>query len=249
MLSSRRWEACGLGRSPPGAALHGNHSATSRSIGTAARSASESEHLAEAAPSGADLAPWSCPAAGAVTAVQEQVAVGLHGHDVGLAVAGEVARGEHLAEAGPWWRRRCGSAPSGSTLPLKSANVRGILRRSVPWSQVQAVLGHRQMGVERVALVLDSGERVVLRVPSTFWGSGAATAAKCRDDFHRLGQWWLAHRGPSWRPVRPEAPGAPTPSESRTVAGGAGSRPTAPMKTSDSDHSGTSQPGCARQGT
>lgn len=99
----------------------------------------------------------------------------------------------------------------GIDLTPESANVRGIRRRSVPWSQVQAVLGYRQLGADRVALVLDSGERVVLRVPSTYWGSGAATAAKYREDFHRLGQWWLAHRGPSWRPVRPEAPGAPTP--------------------------------------
>jgi hypothetical protein len=98
----------------------------------------------------------------------------------------------------------------GIDLTPESAKVRGIRRRSVPWSQVQAVLGYRQMGADRVALVLDSGERVVLRVPYTYWASGAATAAKYREDFHRLGQWWLAHRGPSWRPVRPEAPGAPT---------------------------------------
>jgi hypothetical protein len=98
----------------------------------------------------------------------------------------------------------------GIDLTPQLANVRGIRRRSVPWSQVQAVLGYRHMGADRVALVLDSGERVVLRMPATYWGSGAATDVKYREDFHRLGQWWLAHRGPSWRPVRPEAPGALT---------------------------------------
>jgi hypothetical protein len=97
----------------------------------------------------------------------------------------------------------------GVDLTAESANVRGIRRRSVTWSQVQAVLAYRQMGASRVALVLDSGERVALREPSTYWGSGAATAARYEEDFHRLGQWWLAHRGSSWRPVRPEAPGAP----------------------------------------
>lgn len=99
----------------------------------------------------------------------------------------------------------------GVDLTPESANVRGFRRRRVPWSQVQAVLGYRQMGADRVALVLDSGERVALRVPSTYWGSGAATDVKYWEDFHRLGQWWLAHRGPSWRPVRPEAPGTPIP--------------------------------------
>ena len=99
----------------------------------------------------------------------------------------------------------------GVDLTPESVNVRGLRRRCVPWSQIQAVLGYRQMGVDRVALVLDSGERVVLRMPATYWGSGAATDVKYREDFHRLGQWWLAHRGPSWRPVHTEAPGAPTP--------------------------------------
>ena len=99
----------------------------------------------------------------------------------------------------------------GIDLTPESANVRGLRRRRVPWSQIQAILGYRQMGADRVALVLDGGERVVLRMPATYLGSGAATDVKYGEDFHRLGQWWLAHRGPCWRPVRPEAPGAPFP--------------------------------------
>ena len=99
----------------------------------------------------------------------------------------------------------------GVDLTPESANIRGLRRRRVPWSQIQAVLGYRQMGADRMALALDSGERVVLRMPATYWGSGAATDVKCWEDFHRLGQWCLAHRGPSWRPARPEAPGAPIP--------------------------------------
>jgi hypothetical protein len=99
----------------------------------------------------------------------------------------------------------------GVDLTPESANVRGLRRRSVPWSQIQAVLGYRQMGTDRVALVLNSGERVVLRQPATSWGSGPVAAARYQEDFNRVGQWWLAHRGPSWLPIRPEAPGAPTP--------------------------------------
>lgn len=94
----------------------------------------------------------------------------------------------------------------GVDLTPEFVHVRGLRRRSVPLSQIQAVTCYRHMGADRVALVLEDGERVVLRVPSTYWGSGAATAVRYREDFHRLGQWWLAHRGSSWRPVRPEAP-------------------------------------------
>ena len=104
------------------------------------------------------------------------------------------------------WIGRCGISPT----PW-ARNVSRSRRSNVPWSPVQCVVGYRQMGADSAALVLDSGERLVLRVPSTFWGSKAATAAKYQEDFHRLGQWWLAHRGPSWRPLRHEAPGAPTP--------------------------------------
>ena len=65
-----------------------------------------------------------------------------------------------------------------------------------------------------VQLILESGEAVTLRAPTlSVWGSGGA---EFEGDFHRIGQWWLAHRGESWRvmasrgeswrPVRPEAP-------------------------------------------
>jgi hypothetical protein len=94
----------------------------------------------------------------------------------------------------------------GIDLTPQSAMVRGLRRRSVPWSQVQAVLRYQQLGCDRVTLVLEDGQRLNLRTPATFWGSGAATAHRYEQDFHQIGQWWLAHRGPSWRPVRPEAP-------------------------------------------
>ena len=61
-------------------------------------------------------------------------------------------------------------------------------------------------GSARVSLILESGERVTLRAPTTWWGLGDAQYDR---DFHRIGQWWLAHRGQSWRPVRPEAPWPP----------------------------------------
>ncbi len=93
----------------------------------------------------------------------------------------------------------------GVDLTRESANTRGVRRRSIPWQQVQAVLRHDQFGSARVSLILESGQRVALRAPTTWWGVGDAGFER---DFHRIGQWWLAHRGESWRPVRPEAPGS-----------------------------------------
>ena len=90
----------------------------------------------------------------------------------------------------------------GVDLTPESAIVRGVRRRSVSWPEVQAVV--RVKGGWCVQLILESGEAVTLRAPTlSVWGSGGA---EFEGDFHRIGQWWLAHRGESWRPVRPEAP-------------------------------------------
>jgi len=91
----------------------------------------------------------------------------------------------------------------GVDLTPESANVRGLRRRRIPWSQVQAVLHHQQLGTRRVRLVLESGERVTLRAPTTWWGLGVAEYGA---DFNRIGHWWLDHRGEFWRPLRHEAP-------------------------------------------
>jgi hypothetical protein len=100
---------------------------------------------------------------------------------------------------GLWIRTR------GVDLTSESAIVRRVRRRIVPWPEVQAVL--RVSGAWRVQLILESGEAVTLLAPRlTVWGSGRAEFER---DFHRIGQWWLAHRGGSWHPMRPEAPGLP----------------------------------------
>jgi hypothetical protein len=94
----------------------------------------------------------------------------------------------------------------GIDLTRESAIVRGVRRRSIPWQEVQAVLCHSQLGSGRVSLVLENGTRLTLRAPTTYLGIGRA---RYERDFHRIGQWWLAHRGESWRPARMEAPWSP----------------------------------------
>jgi hypothetical protein len=94
----------------------------------------------------------------------------------------------------------------GVDLMPESAIVRGLRRRKVPWQDVQAVVQHRSFGTWGVRLILESGKPVMLRAPTTSWGFEGANYER---DFHRIGQWWVEHRGASWRPLRPEAPQLP----------------------------------------
>jgi hypothetical protein len=90
----------------------------------------------------------------------------------------------------------------GVDLTRESAIVRG--RRNVPWQEVQAVdryVGRR--GVRGVQLILQSGKAVNLPAPTSSLGLGAAQFER---DFHRIDQWWQAHRGDSWRPAPVETP-------------------------------------------
>ena len=88
------------------------------------------------------------------------------------------------------------------------AIVRGFRRRDkVPWLKVQAVVSHlNSNGTSAVWLILENGESVTLRYPTSAWRTGDALYER---DFRLINQWWLAHRGESWRPVHPEAPRPP----------------------------------------
>jgi len=94
----------------------------------------------------------------------------------------------------------------GVDLTPESANLRGIRRRSIPWQEVQAVVRTGPTGSSMVRLILENGKHVWVRAPRRVWGFGGARFDR---DFDRIGQWWLAHRGESWRPERPEAPRPP----------------------------------------
>jgi hypothetical protein len=94
----------------------------------------------------------------------------------------------------------------GVDLTPESVNLRGIRRQSIPWREIQAVVRFEQVGSRRVRLIPENGKPLTLRAPASMWGMGKAGYER---DFHRIGLWWLAHRGESWRPVRPEAPRPP----------------------------------------
>lgn len=88
----------------------------------------------------------------------------------------------------------------GVDLTRESAILRGFRRRSVPWHEVQAVVRKRRFETWVVQLIPLSGKPVTLRAPTTSWSLGAA---KYERDHQRIGQWWVAHRGASWRPEAP----------------------------------------------
>jgi hypothetical protein len=91
----------------------------------------------------------------------------------------------------------------GVDLTPECADVRGLRRSRLAWRDVQAVVRHQRQGAWEVRLILEGGQTEKLRAPTTLWDVGAA---RYERDFHRIGRWWLAHRGESWRPVLPEAP-------------------------------------------
>jgi len=93
----------------------------------------------------------------------------------------------------------------GVDLTREAAIVHRFRRRTVPWQEVQAVVryGNGSMGVR---LILEHGKPVTLLAPRTQSGFGAAQFDR---DFQRIDQWWLAHRGESWRPEGAETPHPP----------------------------------------
>ena len=90
----------------------------------------------------------------------------------------------------------------GVDLTPEFAIVRGFRRRhQVPWLDVQAVVSHlNSNGSSAVSLLLENGESVPLRYPTSSWQKGDATYER---NFQRIDQWWLAHRGESCPPCPP----------------------------------------------
>ncbi len=91
-----------------------------------------------------------------------------------------------------WLRTR------GVTLRRDAAVIRNVRTHVVSWNRVQAIAPESLLGTRRVAVYTDDGRRIVLRAPTASLGMGREQYER---DYHRIGQWWLAHRGPDWQPV------------------------------------------------
>jgi hypothetical protein len=88
----------------------------------------------------------------------------------------------------------------GITLTASAAVVHGLRRRTVPWSDVQAVMIEPLLGSRTVVIHEAGGRRTRLRAPITGFLSWDSDF---EEKFHTIGRWWLEHRGPDWVPVPP----------------------------------------------
>ncbi|MFJ9868880.1 hypothetical protein [Streptomyces sp. NPDC101165] len=95
------------------------------------------------------------------------------------------------------------SRPFGVTLTPSAAIVRNLRRRTIPWSNVQAIQIESLFGSRTVVIYEAGGRRTRLRAPITGFLSWDRSF---EEKFHTIGRWWLDHRGPDWAPVPP--PGA-----------------------------------------
>jgi hypothetical protein len=90
----------------------------------------------------------------------------------------------------------------GVTLTESTAIVHNLRRRTIQWSNVQAICVEGFHGAQTVVIYEAGGRRTRLRVPITgflCWDRGF------EEKFHTIGKWWKDHRGPDWTPVPPAA--------------------------------------------
>lgn len=88
----------------------------------------------------------------------------------------------------------------GVTLTPSAAVVHRWRRRTIPWSDIQAIRIDSSHGVRVVVIHEADGRRTRLRAPITGilnWDRGFEEKSKV------IGGWWLEHRGPDWTPVPP----------------------------------------------
>ncbi|WP_405512088.1 hypothetical protein [Streptomyces canus] len=86
----------------------------------------------------------------------------------------------------------------GVTLTESTAIVHNLRRRTIQWSNVQAICVEGFQGAQTVVIYEAGGRRTRLRAPITgllCWDRGF------EEKFHTIGRWWQDHRGPDWTPV------------------------------------------------
>ncbi|MEU6199934.1 hypothetical protein [Streptomyces sp. NPDC047061] len=88
----------------------------------------------------------------------------------------------------------------GITLTPSAAVVHAFRRRTVPWSDVQAIRIEPLLGSRTVVIYEAGGRCTRLRAPST---GILSWDRDFEEKFHTIGRWWLDHRGPDWIPVPP----------------------------------------------
>jgi hypothetical protein len=88
----------------------------------------------------------------------------------------------------------------GITLTESTAIVHNLRRRTIQWSNVQAIRVEPFQGTRTVVIYEAGGRRTRLRAPLTGFLNWDRSF---EEKFHTIGRWWLEHRGPDWAPVPP----------------------------------------------
>ncbi|MEU3920192.1 hypothetical protein [Streptomyces sp. NPDC029004] len=86
----------------------------------------------------------------------------------------------------------------GVTLTESTAVVHSLRRRTIHWSNVQAIRVERFQGAQIVVIYEAGGHRTRLRAPVTGF---LCWDREFEEKFRAIGSWWLDHRGPDWTPV------------------------------------------------
>lgn len=90
----------------------------------------------------------------------------------------------------------------GVTLTPSAAVAHNFRRRTIRWSNVQAVQVETLLGSRTVVIHEAGGRTTRLRAPVTGFLNWDR---RFEEKFHTIGRWWLDHRGPDWTPVPPPA--------------------------------------------
>lgn len=86
----------------------------------------------------------------------------------------------------------------GVTLTESAAIVHSLRRRTIQWSNVQAIRIEHFQGAQVVVIYEAGGRRTRLRAPITGF---LCWDREFDEKFRTIGRWWLDHRGPEWTPV------------------------------------------------
>ncbi|MGW3675664.1 hypothetical protein [Streptomyces sp. NPDC005166] len=86
----------------------------------------------------------------------------------------------------------------GVTLTESTAIVHSLRRRTIQWSNVQAIRVERFQRTQIVVIYEAGGRRTRLQAPITGF---LCWDHEFEEKFRTIDRWWLDHRGPDWTPV------------------------------------------------
>ena len=87
----------------------------------------------------------------------------------------------------------------GITLTDDEAVIHNLRTNRVRWADIQAITQDTYAGTRFLVIWTADGRRIKLRAP--VMPLPRTGRAQFEAKYHRIGQWWLTHRGPDWQPL------------------------------------------------